>query len=286
MGAMPGSGHRRVAEPRTRSQVTEPRYHRSMPIAAYLRVYVPVSGSDGPVLEHVADRSGRASVLRQGEFGLSAESARDDAFVIDEGGRRFVCPRHPRLRMLEGLLAFRGAFGDSSIAALVPESVADRAAEELDRIHDRFPGAKSHILTSPFAIPLRWFAVFEQSDRLVTEEHGRMAVRYLTELTTGLQRARRAVQVLEDVGFDEAIIEQVGDVVRWLEDFPRDALVELDYGGVADLFDETDLVLDESAADIGASLDALARGDFDAAGEHYAVAASRWAPAHALAYAN
>ncbi len=257
-----------------------------MPNAAYLRVYVPVSGSDGPVLEYVADRSSRASVLCQGEFGLSAESARDDAFVIDEGGRRFICPRHPRLRMLEGLLAFRGTFSDSSAAALVPESVASRATTELDRIHDRFPGVKSHILTAPFAIPLRWFTVFEQSDRLVTQEHGRMAVRYRTALATGLQRARRAVKVLEDAGFDGAIIEQVSDVVRWLEDFPRDALVELDYGNVADLFDETDLVLDESAAEIGASLDALARGDLEAAGEHYAAAASRWAPAHALAYAN
>ena len=254
--------------------------------AAYLRVYVPVSGSDGPVLEHVADRSGGTSVLRQGEFGLLSESARDDAFIIDEGGHRFVCPRHPRLRMLEGLLAFRSAYADSSVGALVPESVADRAAVELDRLHDRFPGVKSHILTAPFAIPLRWFVLFEQGDRLITEEDGRISVRYRAALATGLQRVRRAVQVLEDAGFDEAIVDQVGDVVRWLVDFPRDALVELDYGTVADLFDEADLVLDESASDIGASLDALAKGDFDAAGERYSVAASRWAHAHALAYAN
>ena len=254
--------------------------------AAYLRVYVPVSGSDGPVLEHVVDLSSGVSVLRQGEFGLLSESARDDAFVIDEAGHRFVCPRYPRLRMLEGLLAFQSAYSDSSAAALVPEAVADRAAAELDRIHDRYPGVKSHILTSPFAIPLRWFVLFEEGDRLITQEHGHIAVRYRTALATGLQRVRRAVQVLEDAGFDEAIVAQVGDVVRWLEDFPHDALVELDYGNVVDLFDETDLVLDESVSDIGSSLDALARGDFDAAGEHYAAAASRWAHAHALAYVN
>ena len=253
---------------------------------AYLRIYVPATGSDGPVLEHVTDRSRGIRVLRQGEFGLSSESARDDAFVIDEDGLRFVCPRHPRLRMLEGLLAFRTAVNDSSLALLVPESVADRAAAELDRIHDRFPGVKSHILTSPFAIPLRWFALFEQDDRLIATEYGRMTVRYRTELATGLHRVRHAVQVLEDAEFDDSIIEQVGDVVRWLEEFPRDALVELDYGSVADLFDETELVLDESAAEIGASLEALERGDYELAGEHYAAAASRWAPVHALAYAN
>ena len=75
--------------------------------AAYLRVYVPVSGSDGPVLEHIAERTAALRVLRQGEFGLSTESTRDDAFVIDEAGNRYICPRNPRLRMLEGLMAFR-----------------------------------------------------------------------------------------------------------------------------------------------------------------------------------
>ncbi len=266
--------------------VTISRYDLPMAKSAYLRVYVPVTGSDGPVLEHVVDHSRGARVLRQGEFGLSYESSRDDAFVIDDAGYRFVCPRNPRLRMLEGLLAFRSTYAHTSMSLLVPESVAERAAAELDRIHDRFPGVKSHILTSPFAVPLRWFALFEQDDRLITEDRGRMAVRYRTALATGLQRVRRAVQILEDAEFDDTVIEQVSDVVRWLEDFPRDGLIELDYGDVADLFDETDLVLDESAAEIGASLQALARGDFDGAGEHYAAVASRWAPAHALTYAN
>ena len=261
------------------------RYHRPMAQSAYLRVYVAVNGSDDQVLEHVADRSGRQTVLRQGEFGLSAESVRDDAFIIDQDGRRFVCPRTPRLRMLEGLLAFRNAYADS-VSALVPESVAERAAHELERIHARFPGVKSHILTSPFAIPLRWFAAFEQEERVLNEEEGHMMVRYRTPLSAGLKRLRRTISVLEGAGFDDVIVDQVRDVVGWLEEFPRDALLELDYGGVAELFDSTELVLDESAAEIGASIEALARGDLDEAGEHYAAAASRWAHAHALAYAN
>ena len=113
-------------------------------------------------------------------------------------------------------------------------------------------------MTSPFAVPLRWFALFAQDERVIAEEDGRMVVRYRTALATGLERVRRSVQVLEDAGFDDAIVEQVGDVVRWLEEFPRDGLIELDYGGVVDLFHETDLVLDESAAEIAASIEALA----------------------------
>lgn len=257
-----------------------------MTIAAYLRVYVPASGDDGPVLPHVEEHAGIPRVLRAGEYGLSAESARDDAFVIDRDGTRYVCPRNPRLRMLEGLLAFRHAYGDTLTSALVPEEVADRAADELDRIHDRFPGVKSHILTSPFAIPLRWFSVFDPDERTVADANGSMTVRYRTELAEGLRRLRRAAQIIEAAGFDDMVIEQVGDLVRWLEEFPRDALVELDYGGVTALFDDADLVLDESAADIAASLEALEREDYEAAGEHYGFAAARWAHAHALAYAN
>jgi hypothetical protein len=257
-----------------------------MTIAAYLRVYVPASRADGPVLPHVEDRTGRTRVLRAGEFGLSSESARDDAFVLDRDGVRYVCPRNPRLRMLEGLLAFRHAYGDMVTSALVPEAVADRAADELDRIHARFPGVKSHILTSPFAIPLRWFAVFDPSERSVEEADGELTIRYRTTLAEGLARLRRAAQVIDDAGFDSAVIEQVGDLVRWLEEFPRDAIVELDYGGVIALFDDADLVLDESAADIAASLDALAEEDYESAGEHYGTAAARWAHAHALAYVN
>jgi hypothetical protein len=74
--------------------------------------------------------------------------------------------------------------------------------------------------------------------------------------------------------------------VDWLRPFPRDSLLELDYAGVASLFTEADLALDESAAEVAASIDALERGEYEMAGEFYATAAGRWAHAQALAYAN
>ncbi|MDX1691042.1 MAG: hypothetical protein R3290_08480 [Acidimicrobiia bacterium] len=92
--------------------------------------------------------------------------------------------------------------------------------------------------------------------------------------------------VIEESGFDESIVEQVRDVLRWMESFPEGSLVELDYGGVARLFADAELALDETAADIAASIEALENDDFDKAGTHYAAAAARWAPAQALTYAN
>lgn len=255
-----------------------------MAIAAYLRVYLP-ERRHGDALEHVAGPSS-GPVLRRGEFGLISESARDDAFVIDVDGDRFVCPRYPRLRMLEGLLAFRNSYDRSTASTLVPESVAERAAAELERIQQRHPGVRSHILTSPFSVPLRWFAAFDPSERLLVTEQGQLGIKYRTRLADARSRLERVIEVLSEAGFDDGMVEPVSDVVDWLRPFPRDSVLELDYAGVASLFSDADLTLDETAAEVAASIDALERGAYEEAGEHYAAAAGRWARAQSLGYAN
>ena len=253
--------------------------------AAYLRVYIPAE-QHPDMSEHVAQRVDAAPVLTRGEFGLSEESTRDDAFVIEHRGRRYVCPRYPRLRMLEGLIAFRNAFQGPTGAVLVPQSAAERAARELERIYSRFPEARSHILTSSFYVPLRWFAAFDPEDRALVDASGGLTIRYRTEVAPALDRLRRVAEVLENAGFDEAVVGQVTGVVEWMEGFPADAVVELDYAGVASLFSEAELALDESAAEIGASIDALDHGDYEQAGELYAAAATRWAHAQSLSFLN
>ena len=253
--------------------------------AAYLRIFVPERRVD-PVLEHVGAAARSHGVLTRGEFGMLHESSRDDAFVREIDGTRYVCPRYPRLRMLEGLIAFRNAYQGPTASMLVPQSAADRALRELDRIHDRRPGAKSHILTSPFYVPLRWFAAFDASERELVEEDGSLTIRYRTPVSAAASRLRRAVDVLDSAGFDATIVDQVVGVLDWMEDFPPDGLVELDYGSVASLFTRGDLVLDETAAEVAASLEALEDGDMQEAGERYAAAASRWAHAQSLSFAN
>ena len=62
--------------------------------------------------------------------------------------------------------------------------------------------------------------------------------------------------------------------------------MELDYGGAARQFSEGELATDETADDVAASLRALERGDFEAAGDHYARVAARWAHAQSLTFAS
>ncbi len=257
---------------------------RAVSRAAYFRVYVPQDSVED-YREHLAGAS-QSRVLTRGEYGVWQESVRDDAFVIDFEGSRYVCPRYPKLRMLEGLLAFHNAYSGTVAQALLPEEVVARAAGELERIQSRRPEARSHILTSSFFVPLRWFAAFDAPERVIVEGRHGLSVKYHTRRDQAVARLLRAVWILEAAGFDDPIVDQVKDLVRWIEPFPSDSVVELDYGGVAVLFDDAELALDESAADVGASLDALEQGDLEKAGERYAEAVSRWAHAQSLAYAN
>ena len=231
--------------------------------AAYLRVYLPPdeTGDWRPHLRTLP--VGRIVTL--GNFGLSNESMIEDAFEVDHGGRRWICPRYPRLRMLEGLLAFRNSYPGMTGSLLAPEQVVVRAASELEGIYNERPQARSHILTSSWHVPLRWFAAFSPEERDVFDApDGVRSILYRTTMPAAMSRLDHAIS----------------------EGFPEDALLELDYGTVAGLFGEGELAMDESAADVGSSLAALEREDLDEAGRYYAMAASRWAHAQFLMYSN
>jgi hypothetical protein len=249
---------------------------------AYLRAYLP--GDQLEVVEHLASAPSR--VMVRGRYGMWCESSRDDAFVIEHRGRRYVCPRHPRLRMLEGLLAFRNAYPAPAGRFLVPEAMARRAAEELEEIRSRQPGTRSHILGSPFHVPPRWFAAFDPKERRLVSTPAGLTIRYRTAQRSALRRLQKAVRVLEAASFDEAVVGQIEELVDWVRAFPGEALLELDYGGVAGLFSEGELATDESAAEVAASLEALHRGDPDEAGEQYSRVAGRWFRAQSLTFAS
>lgn len=250
---------------------------------AFLRIYLPEDD-----LSAFPRHRGAASeqVLHSSDIGLWVEPLTEDAFSMEWHDRRFLCPRYPRLRMLEGLLAFHNAYPGVVGSTLVPEQVVRRAAAELESIYDDNPAARSFILTSPWHVPLRWFVAFDEAQREVVTADGELTIRYRNSRRDASKRLRRATRVLSAAGFDASVIEPVENLSGWIADFPDDAVLELDYGSVAGLFTENDLVLDESASHINASLDALERDDLDTAGEHYATAASRWAAMQARLYAN
>ena len=207
----------------------------------------------------------------------------DDAYTTEWDGEIYVCPRYPRLRMLEGVLSHRDDFPGSPLAS---ELAVRRAAAELDQIQSNAPAARSYIMTSPWFVPLRWFALFAPSSRELLSTDDGPTIRYRTSMSDARGRIEHAVEVLEHAGFDESVVADAEELGDWLDAFPDIAMVELHYHTAARLFSDGDLVLDESCADVNRSLDALERLDYEEAGRAYAEVASRWAFAQALTYVN
>ena len=246
--------------------------------SAYLRSYVR-RDNVGEYQVHAAVRP----ALHGNEYFLWSEPPGEDAFSVSWQGETYVCPRNPRLRMLEGLLAFNNAFPD---AGLIPSAELVTANDELSRLRNQSPPMRSHILTSPWHVPIRWFAAFLHEDKELYESGAGVSVRYRTSMAEAQERVARATQIVAAAGFEGPVVAQVEGLESWLDRFPADGMLELDYDQVAALFSEGDLVLDESAADAAASLLALELGNYEEAGSFYAKIARRWGPVQSLAFAN
>ena len=245
---------------------------------AYLRVYVPAERAGSwPTHE---DESVRDQLSMDGRF-IWSEPLESDAFVTEWSGSRFVCPRFPRLRMIEGILAFSGVaptlgmLTDDERAALTHELEARRGTN-----------TRSHILASPWHVPLRWFSAFSPSERELIEAPGGLSIRYRTGLGEAADRVHWSAAVLDAVGFSDQIVEQVRDLEEWISAFPAESMLELDYGSVGEDSPSGELTFDESAAEVRESLEALERGDAGAARDAYMRVAGRWAKRQAVMFAN
>ncbi|HEY7565833.1 MAG TPA: hypothetical protein VIA81_12985 [Acidimicrobiia bacterium] len=251
--------------------------------SAYLRIYLPEERIPSCDV-YPGDQPGRTR--RWEPYGFIGESMIEDAWEAEWRGHRFVCPRRPQLRMLEGVLALYRAYETSGRSIIIPEAVARQADDELRALHRRQPGIKSHILTSAWHVPVRWFVAFNPSDRILTTDGPHPVVRYRSSLSDSVGRIEQAVRILNEASVPESIVAELEALSGWLSEFPAEGMVELDYGGVAELFSEADLILDESAAEVWESIEALARDDWNAAGTQYGALMARWAPVYAVTYSN
>ncbi|MGQ0849417.1 MAG: hypothetical protein ACT4OP_09915 [Actinomycetota bacterium] len=251
--------------------------------SAYLRVYLPETKvrawEQHPARSNVRSR-------RWEPYGFVGESMIEDALIVEWRGERYVCPRRPQLRMLEGVLAMYRALEVHGQSVIIPERVARQADRELRHLRAGEPDIRSQILTSAWHVPLRWFVAFDATERVFDDEEGRVSLRYRTSLEQALSRIDRAVALLTSAQMSETLIDYLASLGVWLRDFPPESMVELDYGDVVELFAIADVVLDESAAEIWASIEAMAAGDAAAAAELYTAVVARWEPAQAVAFSN
>jgi hypothetical protein len=264
---------------------------------SYLRVYQPLSafpaeereqwlqqdaGDDLPDVR--ASRRWLISAALPDRTLLSAPT--EGAIVRRDGEDILVCPWRTSLRMLAGLLAFRNSIPDEVAEAFVPESEARRAAHELATLGEEHPEVRSHILHANWHVPLRWFAAFEDSERILTEDKDGLRVRYETSLDNARTRLTRALTILENSWIDDGVTAAIRELTEWLEEFDGGGLLELDYGTVAGMFGDEDLVEDRSASEVGACLDALDAEDILRAGRMFGILTDRWTEVRAREVVN
>ena len=179
---------------------------------AYLRVYVDAdAGEEMPRAEDVV---WKLPIRSDGRFIWNAPLS-EDAFSTTWNGVEYVCPRNTRLRMVEGALAFSATYPR---IPLIDDDERESFKSELAGL--RSSDRRSHILTSAWHVPLRWFGAFNPAEREMYERPAGLGIRYRTDLGDAIDRIDWAVRVLAGAGFSDPVIDQVRDLERWLAGFP------------------------------------------------------------------
>jgi hypothetical protein len=280
--------------------------------AAHLRVYEPLAAFEGEQRRQWEQylRAGNIPSVQGGTemehaAGIRALIGRppsvvpvlgDHAFVTELDGVSLLCPWRTRIRAWEAIGDFRDELPDELADMFLPRTAADTAEDELERWRIADPDQHTHILTSTWQVPLRWFVLVDADEREVSlgtpvggtapaRVTGRSLV-YRTAMSRARRRTARALAVLRRTVEDGMVTAAVEDLGRWLEEFHPRSLVELDYGGLVHLLDDAELRQDESARDVAEALAALTEGDADRAGAAYGRVTARMKALQGVESAN
>jgi hypothetical protein len=233
----------------------------------------------------------------------------EHAYVRWADGTTYVCPWQTRLRSWLALGRLRATTRPPLADAFAPGE-AGRAAEDFARWEREGMASRVYIQSSTWSVPPTWFVPFAPTERWLVlgtpgdRESSRpataSATRTLIYATTMSQARRRVARALATVrrvpgapdgprgpGDDadrsapakadlvraSVALEEIG---RWLEEFHPHALVELDYGGLVQLFDDDALRADQSVAEVSAAFSALASREYELATAMYQRLRARW----------
>ncbi|HEY0485469.1 MAG TPA: hypothetical protein VGD72_04395 [Mycobacteriales bacterium] len=262
------------------------------PYVAQLRVYEPLAAFEGPEQERwrryaaagAAPEAGVGALLERAAatrtlvgLRLPADGEIDHAYVAAVDGVTVVCPWSLRERMAEAAVGASEGVSDILAAAFVPPALRAEAEGVVARRRARGADPRTHVTSATWGVPVRWFALFDDEERTLVLREGARALTYRTEMSRARRRAARALSVLRrSLGDGAGVVQAVEGMARWLEEFHPRSLVELDYGGLVGLLGDEDLRRDHSAADVAATLAALASGDGDEAGQAYERVIVRW----------
>lgn len=156
--------------------------------------------------------------------------------------------------------------------------------EILDTIHEHIATDRRLLTrTSTWGIPFSWFVLISESDRTeVVESRSRViTVRVQVPLAIARERLKAGIGNLVAAAPDLDLLDELRELESWFEDVAEEAVVELDYGAIADR-----VYPDESPLDVRLGLECIAEGDLTGAAAAYRRLATRWIPIRQLARAS
>ncbi|MFF7203788.1 MULTISPECIES: hypothetical protein [unclassified Streptomyces] len=271
-----------------------------VPYAAYLRVYEPLAAFPDAERAHWTRYAKRESTpTAQDELRRSLADLlptppvpvpvheSGDAFVTEIDGVVCVCPWRTRLRGWLALEELTEQLPAALLDAALPPVVRGQAAADYEQWRERNPDARPWIRTAVWQVPVRWFALFSDEERVYEPAGPEAAVlRYRTPMVQARRRVARSLRTLRESADGGLLTDGLVDVGKWLEEFHPRSLVELDYGGLVHALGGAHLEEDRSAADLAAGITALGAGDSDGASAAYARLVERWRAVRDLQFAN
>jgi hypothetical protein len=199
--------------------------------------------------------------------------------VLEHEGIRYVAPWSTAARCWAALDDFKSTLSATLVEFFLPQKIEDAINVNSEVVEDKV----SHIITTTWSIPPRWFSLFEPSDRLRgTNDDGAYTI-LRTSISNAKQRCLFAHQAVVNAFGNGPIEEEIADLLHWLEIFNDQSIVECDYGGLAVYLEkslvengEPGLNADTSIEDVAKSLAGLAAGDGALAGKGYERLVTRW----------
>ena len=257
------------------------------PYVASLRVYEPLdSFSAKDQLRWSKNPDKTSTLVDEQQIALSrmirgniSAFKTDGVHFLEIVGKRYIAPWSTTTRCWAALDDFKSLLPSSLIPFFIPQKLEESIKLSGEIIEDKV----SHIITSTWSIPPRWFALFSPEDRLRGSNQDGVFTILRTTISNAKQRATFTHQSVLDAFGIGPIESEISDLIKWLEIFNARSIVELDYGGLANYLNnllisnsDAGLDADTSVEDVASSIAGLASGDGALASRGYERLVSRW----------
>lgn len=273
----------------------------AFPFVSSIRVYEPLDAFGDADQSRIVEQRGisRAAIERREALAAqrrnvrtppdpfphsTAELFRTIVFETQSGSQHFYSPSQVALRAKLAAADMQSALGDRLRNIMFPESAVEEhfiRTETADT--DDLLAPLVYSKQSTWGIPLAWFVAFTPMDVIyIIEDETRVnSVLVHTPLPIAIDRVRRAVATIATKAPDLEILDGLTSLSEWFDSFSPNAILELDYGPVADF-----VFPDDSMDDVMLGIESIAEGDLTAAAAAYRRLTSRWIPIRQRARAS